>query len=120
MKKEVINEEFLTVTGQVACRQPFNGPMEEVAGWGEKLDEQECVGIELTSSNFSPGLSGVAQRECVHEILTEPFLTQEITFGVRTDRINNIFSCHGNDQSLRYLKISGWAVDLHESGKGPT
>lgn len=66
VKKEVINEEFLTVTGQVACRQPFNGPMEEVAGWGEKLDEQECVGIELTSSNFSSGLGGRAQRECVH------------------------------------------------------
>ena len=32
VKKEVINEEFLTVTGQVACRQPFNGPMEEVGG----------------------------------------------------------------------------------------
>ena len=28
----MINEEFLTVTGQVGCRQPFNGPMEEVAG----------------------------------------------------------------------------------------
>ena len=75
----MINEEFLTVTGQVACRQPFNGPMEEVAGWGEKVDEQECVGIELTSSNFSPDLGGVAQRECVHEILTEPFLTLETT-----------------------------------------
>ena len=87
---------------------------------GEKLGEQECVGIELTSSNFSPGLSGLAQRECVHEILTEPFLTQEITFGVRTDRINDIFSCHGNDQGLRHLKIHGWAVDLDESGKGPT
>ena len=116
----MINEEFLTVTGQVACRQPFNGPMEEVAR-GEKLDEQECVGFELTSSNFSPGLGGEAKRECVHEILTEPFLTPEITFGVRTDRINNIFSCHGNDQSLRYLQIhDGWAVDLDESGKGPT
>ena len=31
-RREVINEEFLTVTGQVACRQPFNGPMEEVGG----------------------------------------------------------------------------------------
>ena len=31
-EERVINEEFLTVTGQVACRQPFNGAMEEVAG----------------------------------------------------------------------------------------
>ena len=28
----MINEEFLTVTGQVACRQPFNEAMEEAAG----------------------------------------------------------------------------------------
>ena len=37
VKKEVINEEFLTVTWQVACRQPFNAAMEEAAGgkkWG--------------------------------------------------------------------------------------
>ena len=31
-EEEVINEEFLTVTGQGGCRQPFNGAMEEVAG----------------------------------------------------------------------------------------
>ena len=31
-EEKVINEEFLTVTGQVGCRQPFNGAMEEVAG----------------------------------------------------------------------------------------
>ena len=32
----MINEEFLTVTWQVACRQPFNAAMEEAAG-GKKL-----------------------------------------------------------------------------------
>ena len=36
MRRAVINEEFLTVTGQVACRQPFKGAMEEVAGQGGK------------------------------------------------------------------------------------